>query len=84
MNTAKKMLATLEDAKTLQPGTWVTIAWNDAPHEVALFLSYDRNYARSYKNDRGLVLYRPSINAVDHSAVHIQVTRILGPLKVPA
>lgn len=57
MNTAKKMLATLEDAKTLQPGTWVTIAWNDAPHEVALFLSYDRNYARSYKNDRGLVLY---------------------------
>lgn len=79
-------------ARDLEPGTWVRIAWIDAEPAVALFLEYtggskrDGSYPKNFKGDRSINCFYPnsrSIYQTHDSAVHTQVIEIIGRLQAP-
>lgn len=83
-------------ARELKPGTWIRIAYTDAPPAVALFLGYyggsriDGNHRKDFKGDRSLECFYPECADEPYRryrqnthATHTQVVEILGALAAP-
>lgn len=79
-------------ARNIEHGTWVRVAWLDSEPTVGLVLDYtggskrDGNYRSDFKGDRSLNVYFP--HAVEArkalaSVVHTQVIEILGSVQAP-
>lgn len=85
--------ALAEQARNLEHGTWIIVAWKDSPPTMALFLRYkmgskkDGSYPKNFMGDRSMSCYYPNDKIhgrhVSDFATHSQVLAVLGKLDVP-